>query len=143
MSRPKSRAKSRPNEARVSVAVPPRTLWGSLAAGAVIWSLHLIVSYALVSLACERGLLQAIVGGFALVRWLALGLTLLAAAAVLYATLVAYRQWRQMEQTRTAHEDETSGRVRFMLLLAALLNGTFLLAIVVSFFPALFLPLCD
>ena len=52
MSRPKSRAKSRPNEARVSVAVPPRTLWGSLAAGAVIWSLHLIVSYALVSLAC-------------------------------------------------------------------------------------------
>jgi hypothetical protein len=48
-----------------------------------------------------------------------------------------------MEQTRTAHEDETSGRVRFMLLLAALLNSTFLLAITVSFFPALFLPLCD
>ncbi len=138
-----SRPKSRPNEARVSVTVPPRTLWGSLAAGAVIWSLHLLISYALVSVACERGLLQTIVGSFALMRWLALGLTLLAAAAVLYATVVAYGQWRQMEQRRTRQEDETSGRVRFMLLLATLLNGTFLLAIVVSLFPVLVLPLCD
>lgn len=131
------------NEAQVYTTVPPRTLWGSLAAGAVVWSLHLIISYALVSVACERGLLQTIVGSFALVRWLALGLTLLATAAVLYATVVAYRLWQQMAQRRTAHEDETNGRVRFMLLLAALLNGTFLLAIVVSLFPVLFLPLCD
>ena len=67
----------------------------------------------------------------------------MAAAAVLYATVVAYGQWRQMEERRTRQEDETSGRVRFMLLLAALLNGTFLLAIVVSLFPVLVLPLCD
>lgn len=130
-------------ETRAYHAVRLGSLWGSLATGAVIWSLHLVVSYALVSLACERGLLQATWGGLTLARWVTIGLTVLAAFAVLFAGVVAHRNWRQLRRTRTTNGDEPGGRFRFMALMGVLLNGIFLLAIVVSFFPIIFLPLCE
>jgi hypothetical protein len=40
-------------------------------------------------------------------------------------------------------DDEVGGRFYFMALLGVLLNSLFLLAIVVSLFPMLFLPLCQ
>jgi hypothetical protein len=130
------------SEPRVYETVRPSSLWGSLATGVVIWSLHLIISYALVSLACERGLLQANLGAFALARWITIGLTVIAAAAVFYAGLVAYRNWRHLRRTHLANGEEPGGRFRFMAWLGVLLNGLFLLAIVVALFPLLFLPLC-
>lgn len=66
-------------EPRVYPAVSQRRLWLSLATGAVVWSLHLVVSYALASLACERGLFLGIFAGFAVVRWTTILLTVLAA----------------------------------------------------------------
>jgi len=128
-------------KSHVYTPVRPWLFWASLATGAVVWGVHLAVSYALVSLACERGMLQAIVGGFTLARWLTLGVTLIAAGAVGYAGLVAQRHWRQLGQTKRA--DDTNARTRFMAQLGMLLNGIFLLAIVVSLLPTLFLPLCD
>ena len=130
-------------KAHVYTLVRPWLFWASLATGAVVWAVHLLVSYALVSLACERGVLQAIVGGFPLARWLTLGLTLIAAGAVGYASLVAHRHWRQLGQTKSKRVDDVKARTRFMARLGVLLNGIFLLAIVVSLFPILFLPLCD
>jgi len=130
-------------ESRSSQGVRPRGLWGSLATGAVIWSLHLVVSYAIVSLACERGLLQTIWGGFMLARWLAIGLTVLAAAGVLYAGVIAYRNWQHLRRTQAVNDAELGERFHFMAWLGVLLNSIFLLAIVVSLFPTLFLPLCD
>lgn len=129
-------------EPRVYPAVSQRRLWLSLATGAVVWSLHLVVSYALASLACERGLFLGIFAGFAVVRWTTILLTVLAAAGVLYAGVVAYRHWQHLSETQAANHDELGGRFRFMALLGVLLNSLFLLAIVVSLFPTLFLPLC-
>jgi hypothetical protein len=135
-------------EPRSYHAVSQRRLWASLAIGAVIWSLHLVVSYAVTSLACERGLLLGVIGGFALARWITIGLTGLAAAAVLYAAVIAYRNWQQLRSTQPVHtqavdDDAVGGRFYFMALLGVLLNSLFLLAIVVSLFPMLFLPLCQ
>ncbi|MEZ4733968.1 MAG: hypothetical protein R3E79_43300 [Caldilineaceae bacterium] len=133
-------------EPRSYQGIRQRGLWSSLATGAVIWSLHLVVSYAIVSLACERGLLQTIWGGFLLARWLAIGITILAAAGVLYAGVIAYRNWQQLHRRSAvdaADNGELEGRFRFMALLGVLLNSIFLLAILVSLFPTVFLPLCD
>lgn len=132
------------SEAHVYDTVRPRALWGSLATGVVSWSLHLLISYALVSLACERGLLvRATIGAVPLIYWVVIGLTVIAAAAVLYAGIVAYRNWRRLQQTHLANEEAPGGRFRFMAWMGVLLNGIFLLAIVVSIFPTLFLPLCE
>lgn len=119
-----------------------RQLWLSLATGAVIWSLHLVVSYALTSLACEHGLLQLRWGSYTASRWVVIGLTVVAAAAVLYATIRAYRDWRHLLQANGEQEDEPGGRFRLMAFLGVTLNGIFLLGIVVSLIPSLILPLC-
>lgn len=123
-------------------AVSLRQLWGSLATGAVLWSLHLVISYAVTSLSCEQGLFRTTLGGFTLARWLVLGLTLVAAVAVLYAGIVAYRHWQRLRQADRANGGEPAGRFLFMAYAGALLNGIFFLAIIVAAVPTLLLPLC-
>ncbi len=130
-------------EAHTYQTVTLRQLWLSLATGAVIWSLHLVVSYALTSLACEHGLLQMPWGTYTASRWVVIGLTVLAAAAVSYALFIAYRDWQHLLQTNGESEDEPGGRFRFMAFLGVTLNGIFLLGIVVSLIPSLILPLCE
>ncbi|MCE7984984.1 MAG: hypothetical protein DYG89_27740 [Caldilinea sp. CFX5] len=131
------------SEAHTYHTVTLRTLWWTLAAGAVIWSLHLIIGYMIVSLSCERGLRQGTWGTFAVSRWLAVGLTVVAAAVVAYAGVVAYRNWQEVKRAPVAADDVAAGRFRFMAWLALFLNAIFLLSIVVSLAPTLLLPLCD
>jgi len=125
-------------------SVTLRGLWWSLAAGAVLWSLHLVVSYALLSLACERGLFTVhLLPGIAAVRLIVGTFTLIAALLVLYAGLVAYRNWRHMRRADSSAETEPAGRFRFMALLGALLNSIFFATIFVTAFPIIFMQLCD
>ncbi len=128
------------HEAHVYHAVSLRQLWYSLATGAVVWSLHLIISYMLSSLACERGLFQAVWNGYTLSRWIVIGLTVLSILLVSYAGIVAYRNWQQL---RRGNGSEPAGRFRFMAYAGIVLNGIFLLSILISLIPTLLMPLCE
>ncbi|RIK35952.1 MAG: hypothetical protein DCC55_28775 [Chloroflexi bacterium] len=130
-------------EPREYQSVSLRQLWFSLGTGAVLWSVHLVASYAIVGLACERGLLLHVVWqGMSVVRWVLLIFTLVAAALVLYATVLAYANWRHLSPAEETNGDQPAGRFRFMALTGALLNVLFLVSILLSIGPTLFLPLC-
>jgi hypothetical protein len=131
-------------EPREYQSVSLRQLWFSLGTGAVLWSVHLVASYALVGIACERGLLLNVfwqeMNG---VRWTLLIFTLVTAAIVLYATILAYANWRHLSPAAHTNGEQPAGRFRFMALLGVLLNLHFFVSVLLSIFPSLFLPLCD
>jgi hypothetical protein len=131
-------------EPRTYQSVSLRQIWFGLGAGAILWSVHLVASYALVGIACERGLLLNVAWqGMDAVRWTLVVFTLIAAAIVLYAALLSYANWRHLSPGAQTNGDQPAGRFRFMALTGALLNLLFLASILLSLVPSLFLPLCS
>lgn len=131
-------------EPREYQSVSLRQLWFSLATGAILWSVHLVASYALVGIACERGVLLNVVWlEMNAVRWTLVIFTLVSAAIVLYATVLSYANWRHLSPAAHTNGEQPAGRFRFMALTGALLNALFFSSILLSLFPSLFLPLCD
>lgn len=120
----------------------PRQLWSTLAAGPLIWSVHLVASYALVSVACQWGFLQSELLGITGLRLVLLVFTVLAALAVFYAGFLAYGDWRRIRNNEQDDNMLENDRYRFMVYSAVGLNGLFLTILLVSLAPIIFLNLC-
>src|SRR5947207_5943413 len=69
-------------------------------AGAVAWSLHLMVGYAIASMGCMYLLDQKTLFGFSAIPVLILLLTVPAAITCVYAGIVAYRKWRHAQRNQ-------------------------------------------
>lgn len=97
-------------------------LWFGALAGAIAWSLHLLVAYALVGVACATGL------------GILIDLTTLVTALVTVAGgVAASRNWRR---------PEIGDGGRLLAVGGMLLNGMFLFAILVEGYPNLVLGPC-
>jgi hypothetical protein len=113
-------------------------LWFGLAAGVVVWMIHLTAVYALTSLTCEWGWFESSGDGLTGLQVVQIALTVVAAAITIVAGLLALRGLRRMRDTDAG----AAGRHRFMAQLAVGLNLIFTALIVISLVPVLTLPQC-
>ena len=96
------------------------------------WSVHLLLSYALVALACTT-----------VNVWMLHAVTVGTLAPTLLAGLVAYRAWkRHRADAGRAVRGPASGWQRFMALSGLLLSGLFGLAILLEGLPVVVLSPC-
>ena len=121
----------------------PVQLWLVVASGPVIWAIHLVVSYALVTLSCMWGFLQFLIIGMAAARFILVVFTVAVTLIMLYAGYLAFSNWRKLPASNGdglgAPEQD---RYRFMIFSAIALNGLFAIITLLSGMPGLFLPLC-
>lgn len=112
-------------------------LFAAVFGGAIAWSLHLVLSYLVVGLACrpEGPLLPA---GGGVTTAILLALSVVAAAAALGATIMALRIWRQ---ARGGEPGPDRGR-RGIAFVGLLLDLVFLAAIVFGASAAFVVPTC-
>jgi hypothetical protein len=120
------------NEERLKQPVSPGTLWFSVFAGPVAWTLRLLISYPLVPVVCARdwGILLHLIS---------VGFFLLGLAGALVA-------WRNVGKVRALDERTTHQwvleRTRFMAYLGLLASGLFTLVIFTEWIPVFFTDPC-
>ena len=115
------------------------SLWFSLLAGPIVYSLHFMLVYFVVEAACVENLLRFTWLGLNGISWVVVALTILAALLNGLAGLLAYRNWQQRKES----EGGTRGSYApFMALVGVSLNALFTVTILVTGLPALFLQPC-
>ena len=112
----------------------PKALAYGVAAGPLLWTLHLWVSYTLASLGCSAGGLDA-----SLARWLILGLTVVLVALVGLAGWLAYGNWRALSRPGSAAALKFE---RTVALAGVLLSGLFGFMLLFAAVPALVVRPC-
>jgi hypothetical protein len=119
----------------IETATTGRLLF-ALLGGAIGWSLHFLLSYAVASIGC-------VYGWRAIREILALGTLLLAAVAV-WSTVVAWREWRRVsgDQPWDSALGEPKGWFAYLMMTGALLGIVSVLAIVLEGWGTLALPVC-
>lgn len=102
----------------------------------IAWVMQLSVNYVLVAYACNTGW-----GGIKIA--LALVTALFAAVAV-YAGIIAYSNWKRLPTDGDFLDSigETETRGPFLMSVGVLTSGLFVLLIVLSGIPPLFVPVC-
>lgn len=112
-------------------------LFTAVFGGAIAWSLHLLLSYLVVGLACRprQPLLPADDG---LVTGILLGVSVAAALGAAASAVLAARLWRRAD----GREPGARGSRRGMAFVGLLLNLVFLTTIVVGASAAFVLPAC-
>lgn len=103
------------------------TLWFAVGAGALSWSAHLLVSYALLPIACATG-----------VAWILHGVTLVTLLVTVAGGWVGYRAWQRYRDERGPSADYQ----RYMGRSATLLNALFGFAIALEGVPVAILSPC-
>jgi heme/copper-type cytochrome/quinol oxidase subunit 2 len=116
-------------------------LWYGVAAGPIIWILHLAVVYALASLSCERGFLRFEVMGVIASSALIVILTIIAVALVIFAGVLSYGSLQRIRADPDVSQPEAS-RYRFMAFSGIILSIIFAITILISAIPTLLLTTC-
>ena len=130
------------DEQQVLDGVTPRELWFGVAAGPILWAVHLVLSYGLVSLACTWGFFNFTVSGIAGIVVVLTALTIVFAVVVLYAGILARRNHSEIEERGTLR-GRVEERHHFLATSGMLLSGLFFVVIVVSLIPAFVLGPCS
>ncbi len=108
--------------------------------GAVAWSLHLVLSYLVVGLAC-RPSEPVLPAGGGLITAILLALSIATAAATVGAAIIAARIWRDGDGDDDGEAGRSRGR-RGLGFVGLLLNLVFLVTIVLGASAAFVLPTC-
>lgn len=128
---------------RRQLAKPHLRIWLALVGGTVVWALALMTVYPLTSLACHWGWLGAPdrASGLKVIQTL---VTLVAAGLVSGAGYVAYQEW-QGDPTPGGQEDSErkAAYIPMLAFVTLLLNGLYLLIMLVSLAPILVLNVCQ
>jgi hypothetical protein len=134
-----------PAPARRLVALP--LLWTGLFAGPAIWSVQIMVGYALLAHACFPGSHPVATPTSGAAWWLALAVSIVAILVTLGALIVAIRSWKRMRAERAGREQTAleagEGRTRFMALGGVLLSSLFLLGVILNSVALFIIPLCS
>lgn len=123
--------------------VARRPLWFGFLAGPIIWSIHLSVTYFVVTLACTTRVFDWSWFGFAgaeIVHTLASVIALGAVGFMAYWTSTLFN--RAGGTQAYGDSDGAAGRSRFMALGGLLMNGLFFIAILAAAVPGFFLGVC-
>lgn len=118
------------------VEVSRGALWFGLLGGAISWTAHLILAYAVAEFGCvgqlgERGYL-----GVSTVAWLELSLTVVTTLVAGTATVVAYRSHRRL-RSRDA-DDAAEAAERYTAWAGLLTSGMFTFIILFESIPILY-----
>lgn len=124
---------------RSPIAYNLRPLWFGTLTGPLIWAVHLMASYTVVTLACYTDFAQFSFFGFAGTNLLILLITLGSALLVFLAGQAAYRHWQRLGGNL---ERGVQNLPEFMALLGILSSGLFLATILVAGLPAVYLQAC-
>ena len=119
--------------------VPSRTgetgrpkFWLAVSAGALAWTAHLLVSYALVPVACATGL-----------AWILHAVTLATLLPTIVAGRVCYGVWkRRRDEEGPSPRGREAGYQQYLGLSGALLNALFGFAILLEGLPVAILSPC-
>ncbi len=122
--------------------VRPGQLWFGVGAPILIWALHLVIGYALVSLNCVWSLFPFRLFGIEGIRIILLALTILTAVGVLAGGLISFRNWRRLRAGNRGDQIDPTERYRFMMFSGMLLSGLFLLGLLWEIFPIFMVELC-
>lgn len=119
------------------IGVSRGALWFGLFGGAIAWTVHLMLAYAVAEFGCvgrlgERGYL-----GITLVAWLEVALTLATTLAAGAATVVAYRCHRHL-LSNAAQEDADAAAERYTAWAGLLTSGLFTFIILFESIPILY-----
>lgn len=126
------------NERREYVEVHRFRLWFAVLGGAVAWTLHLLLSYAIGEFGCVSPFQDLRWGGISGVAWLGIGVTVITLAAAVAATVVAGRiKRRLLDGADAAHYEASDGRV-FMARSGVMASGIFAFIILVQALPILY-----
>lgn len=110
----------------------------SLAGAPIIWTVHFLLCYAIVSIACSHGFAHGRLFGLNMVD-LGIGVTNVAALALLaWSGLGNYRKWRCLRAAGAGKGDIS----RFFAINAMLLSGLSIITLSWVAFPTLMLPPC-
>jgi hypothetical protein len=107
-----------------------------LLGGLIVWGVRFLFVYIFTALSCARGLSDATVSGFGMVQTAIVLSTLLGVG--ICAALIA-NAGMQLRHNRTEPADST---VRFVHVVAALVAGGSIIAMVWETAPVLFIPVC-
>ncbi len=119
--------------------------WYALLGGGAAWAFHLMVAYALVEIACNSDRLVGTTFGLPNAHVLGLALTLVAAVTAFGAASVAWAMAGgaiPTDPVDDAGAPEALGRRRFVAYFGVVMNGLFLLAIVMAGLAFVFLRAC-
>jgi hypothetical protein len=137
-----SAAHPAPAEHRVALAA----LWFGLFGAPVIWSIQLMLNYALVAHACypaSEPLSAPVFGGL---RTTVLATSAVALVIALAAGATAWQSWRATRQEHRGGEEALlevgEGRTRFMALAGMLVSGLFLLGVIMNSIPLFIMQPC-
>lgn len=120
-----------------------RRVWISLVGGIAVWALHLMIVYPLTSLTCRWGWFSSTIAGMAGLHFVQMVVTVIAALLMIILGISAMREWRRNRSDEESMLQETaSARRPLMAFVAMVLNGFFLLAILLSFVPIFAIEPC-
>lgn len=108
----------------------------------IIWAVHFVTVYVLVSFACAFGFSGGRILGIGAVPFLIGVVTLIAVVFIALLTRLGYRRWRQTEADRRRMDPDLWARRRFMALTALLLSGLSLIATIWVAVPAFLMDPC-
>lgn len=121
-----------------------KTLWYGMFASPVIWSLHLLIGYAVSEAACMTPLLNfRIIGLDALLVFL-VALTILAMLGIVWNGWWSFRSWRHYASLNPEEEFplQAYDRDEFLALSGLLLSGIFFVLLLLNLYPFLVLRPC-
>jgi hypothetical protein len=110
-------------------------LW--MISGLVIWSVHFVAVYVLMSLGCALSFATAQLAGMSAINLVLLILTAVLLAAILYLGWASLRQWQLLRGSGAAEQNAA-----FMALAATLIHAIPLLAVIYVGLPLLISPPC-
>jgi hypothetical protein len=137
-----SAAHPAPAEHRVALAA----LWFGLFGAPTIWSIQLMLNYALVAHACypaSEPLSAPVFGGL---RGTVIAASVVALAIALSAAATAWRSWSATRHEHHGGEEALlevgEGRTRFMALAGLLVSGLFILGVIMNSIPLFIIQPC-
>ena len=119
--------------------------WYALLGGGAAWAAQLVVGYVLTEIACHTDRLAGTTLGLGNVHALGLALTVIAAVVAFGAASVAWAMAGgpiPSDPVDDVGAPEALGRRRFIAYVGVVMNGLFLLAIVMGGLPFVFLSAC-
>lgn len=126
---------------RLGLRAAPWLLWFGVLGGAVAWTLHTLIDWAIDETTCRAG--HTSVNGIPL-RPLLAGIALLFVVLCALATVVAYRQWRKLDGAPADGELQALAQKRasFMAVIGFVANIIFLIMIICGAVAVLMFPAC-
>ena len=124
--------------------VPDRRLWLGVAAGPVLWAIHLVVVYAIQSVSCHWGFFRgSSILGIETLNFILGVISVVAAAGIVAGGILSYRNYRTLAGEPWENTRWAEARPSFMAITGLLMAALFLLSLIFSLVAIVMLRPCS